>query len=138
MYLTKKTYVYGDERENLSLDGLRHPVKPERVINIEEEVLAWRKANYIHKWFVDNVQEGADDCKDYHVGREELIDLLEVIKKVSDGHSLAEELLPPEGGFFFGSTETDEWYFSELERTKAELEKLLTEEGGSFYYGSSW
>ena len=30
-----------------------------------EEVGYWRKANHIHSWFVDNVQDGVDDC-DYH------------------------------------------------------------------------
>ena len=32
---------------------------------IIEQVGYWRKANAIHSWFVDNVQNGIDDC-DYH------------------------------------------------------------------------
>ena len=31
----------------------------------QKEVGYWRKANHIHKWFVDNVQDGIDDC-DFH------------------------------------------------------------------------
>src|SRR4051812_26127579 len=48
---------------------------PDRVAWIEEEVMYWRKANHIHKWFVDNVQNGVDDCGTYHVPREKLLDL---------------------------------------------------------------
>ena len=32
---------------------------------IMDEVGYWRKANQIHAWFVDHVQDGEDDC-DYH------------------------------------------------------------------------
>ena len=27
-----------------------------------KEVMYWRKANYIHNWFVENIQNGSDDC----------------------------------------------------------------------------
>jgi hypothetical protein len=40
-----------------------------------EEVMYWRKANQIHKWFVDNVQDGVDDCKEYWVSEEKLQEL---------------------------------------------------------------
>lgn len=30
--------------------------------NIREEIGYWRKANQIHNWFVENVQDGEDDC----------------------------------------------------------------------------
>jgi len=32
---------------------------------ISEQVGYWRKANQIHNWFVENVQDGEDDCR-YH------------------------------------------------------------------------
>jgi hypothetical protein len=32
----------------------------------------WRKANHIHNWFVKNVQNAEDDCRDYYVSRENL------------------------------------------------------------------
>lgn len=40
-----------------------------------EEVMYWRKANAIHKFFVDNVQNGEDDCGYYKVS-------LDVIKQL--------------------------------------------------------
>jgi len=50
-------------------------------------------------------------------------------------------LLPPQDGFFFGSTDIDEWYWKDLKNTKAKLDKVfaLPEMSKlSFYYTSSW
>lgn len=46
----------------------------ERII---DQVGYWRKANHIHNWFVENVQDGEDDCR-YHgeVTKEDLEELL--------------------------------------------------------------
>lgn len=41
----------------------------------ESEVAYWRKANAIHKWFVDNVQDGKDDCREYDVDLDNLEEL---------------------------------------------------------------
>ena len=51
--------------------------------NIIEQVGYWRKANHIHNWFVENVQDGQDDCE-YHqeVTKETLEELLYVCKTV--------------------------------------------------------
>ena len=37
-----------------------------------------------------------------------------ICDKVLDDNSLAEELLPTRSGFFFGSTDYDEWYFEDI------------------------
>lgn len=46
------------------------------------EVGYWRKANQIHRWFVENVQGGKDDCKSYEVSRAQLGELLETVYEV--------------------------------------------------------
>lgn len=56
--------------------------------SIFEEVGYWRKANAIHKWFVDNVQDGYDDCGYYEVTKEQLEDLLSTCLTVIDGLQL--------------------------------------------------
>jgi hypothetical protein len=63
MYLTRKTYVRWNHRK-------------------DEEVGYWRKANQIHAWFVENVQDGKDDCGDYYVEKEQLAQLLDRCRKV--------------------------------------------------------
>jgi hypothetical protein len=137
MFLVKHTYIYGDGHRNLSLD---YPgVKPERVKVIQEELGYWRKANAIHQWFVDNVQDGVDECQESYVTTEQLQQLLDIVKQVQADHALAPTLLPTESGFFFGSTEYDSYYFEDLEDTRRILEGAVTEEGiTDIFYNSSW
>lgn len=152
MYLSKKTYVKqwehkGEDNFNVEVTKKGEPVehiKPERISYVVEEVGYWRKANQIHNWFVQNVQEGEDDCGEYHVYEEQLEELLGLCKQVLTNNELAEELLPSQSGFFFGGTEYDEWYFKKLEETVEIIETLLSERNedgyldGSIYYQSSW
>lgn len=152
MYLSKKTYVKqwehkGDENFKVEVTQKGEPVshiKSERISHVEEEVGYWRKANQIHNWFVQNVQQGEDDCGTYFVSEEQLEELLELCKKVLDNNELAEELLPSTSGFFFGSTDYDEWYFNDLKLTVEIIESLLSERNergyidGDIYYHSSW
>lgn len=178
MYLSKKTYVKNwshqapGERHTISIKKgtkKRTDIIPERISNIEEEVMYWRKANAIHNWFVQNVQEGNDNCGTYYVDCDKLSELVDLCKKavavidkadimVKEVHSgwsggqdtfLAknvydcsdeiEDILPPTSGFFFGSTEIDDYYKDDLVNTIEVLEKELSSSGsGDYYYSSSW
>jgi hypothetical protein len=148
MYLYKKNYIrqgdwYKPEVVNevvVKTGGeVDTKIKPERVKYVVEEVGYWRKANQIHKWFVDNVQEGNDNCGNYYVNSTTLEELLELCKKVQADHSLAESLLPSTSGFFFGGTDYDEWYFNDIDNTIKIIEECLADEGADdFEYSSSW
>jgi hypothetical protein len=51
--------------------------------------------------------------------------------------------LPPAEGFFFGSTEIDEWYWQDIDETIEQLTKVLAHKQGEheylrFIYQSSW
>ena len=108
-------------------------------VHVEVTCAYWRKANQIHKWFVDNVQGGNDNCGEYYVSQNKLEELLALVNR-----ALAERnptLLSPQGGFFFGSTDIDEWYWRDLENTKTKLERIFDLpqlSNLSFYYSSSW
>jgi hypothetical protein len=148
MYLYKKNYMrqgdfYKPEFVNeviVKTGGeIDTKIKPERIRYIVEEVGYWRKANQIHKWFVDNVQDGNDNCGSYWVGNHKLEELLELCKQVRDDNSKADELLPSARGFFFGGTEYDEWYFNDINHTIEIIEECLADEGADdFEYSSSW
>lgn len=152
MYLYKETYVKQwnftpkEKQYNVTVTQGGEPVdhiKSDRIAEIKEEVGYWRKANQIHKWFVDNVQNGEDDCGNYYVSNEQLKELLEICKKVKENHKLAEELLPSSSGFFFGQTEYNERYFQDIDNTIEIIEQLLTELQDEnnyvdIYYSSSW
>jgi hypothetical protein len=107
---------------------------------LEVQVAYWRKANQIHKWFVDHVQNGVDNCEEYYVSRDQLQLLLDTCKIVLIDREEASQLLPVQEGFFFGSYEYNEYYFSDIKDTIEQLEKVLTEypEEWSFKYQSSW
>lgn len=101
----------------------------------------WRKANAIHQWFVANVQDGKDDCSEYFVSREQLESLLELCERIIADPKLAKEQLPTTSGFFFGSTEYDEYYLQDIEYTATRLKRILAEEAfakADFYYQASW
>ena len=94
-------------------------------LHVEVPVAYWRKANAIHKWFVDTRADGVDECQPIWVNYEHLEELLDLCNQVLADHSKAEELLPTEGGFFFGGTEYDEYYFQDLEYTQRRLGELI-------------
>ena len=99
----------------------------------------WRKANAIHDWFVKNVQGGEDECKPHYVSREQLVELKDTCTEVLENKTRAKELLPTTSGFFFGSTEYDQYYFDDLTDTVAIVEKcLLLPTSWEFEYRSSW
>mgnify|MGYP006280097345 CR=1 FL=1 len=111
-----------------------------KVKEVTVEVAYWRKANAIHQWFVDNVQNGDDDCDAYSVGRGELEKLVDICQQVLADPSKAKDLLPTADGFFFGSTEYDEWYVSALQETVDQVSKALASfnDQWRFEYRSSW
>ena len=146
MYLDKRTYVrkwdHIDETKQYNVEVTRggEPtnIDPKKVKYIIEEAGYWRKANQIHRWFVENVQEGKDDCGDYYVSRTDMETLLDLCKQVKADHSLAESLLPSASGFFFGATAYDEWYYEDNKNNIKILESGLEDEQSDYYYSSSW
>ncbi len=148
MYLYKKTYIrqgdfYKPESVNeviVKTGGeIDTKIDPKKIKYVVEEAGYWRKANQIHRWFVENVQKGTDDCGSYWVDREKLEELLGLCKRVNENHSLADKLLPSTSGFFFGGTEYDEWYYNDIESTIKIIEECLSDEDADdFEYSSSW
>jgi hypothetical protein len=66
----------------------------------------------------------------------ELRDLCKLALKEKDK---AEALLPTQSGFFFGSTEFDEWYWQDVTSTIEIIDKCLKmDDTWSFKYQSSW
>lgn len=150
MFLSKKIYI-GGQYEHRQVDGTVFiTIRGEKVnVSLNEisyiitEAAYWRKSNQIHKWFVDNVQEGKDDCNEYRVPVKKLRELLTLCKKVLRNREEAQELLPPQEGFFFGSTEVNDWYFQDIKDTVKMLTKALKgvkddDYDTEFYYSSSW
>lgn len=110
MYLDKRNYVKNwphmsrEARTDVRVEREGKPVAhiiPSRIKYVIEEVAYWRKANAIHNWFVQNVQDGEDDCKEYWVSREHLVELYDLCKR------LLNELVVEEGQVANGYTYKD-------------------------------
>lgn len=145
MYMRRKTYV-GNHHKDANKDKLTitgpNPtnIKSERISEITESVAYWRKANAIHRWFVQNVQGGIDDCREYDVTKDQLRELLAIVTKIVDDPNVASFVLPTQDGFFFGDTNYDDFYLDDIKETKRMLTDILAEDTGGVYYTyqSSW
>jgi len=151
MYLNGKRYMskYFNEEDGAraediadkfpELQGWKSRFGESPVKEIRIEAAYWRKSNQIHKWFVDNVQGGNDDCDYYYVSREQLKELRDTCQKVLDFRHLATDLLPPSTGFFFGSDKIDDYYWGDLEQTVKMIDSALElPDSWDFEYHSSW
>lgn len=97
MYAARRLYVKQwdhqpkEERYSVKITKGGKPVKgikPEGISYIEEEVMYWRKANHIHAWFVENVQDDNDDCGSYYVPPTLLKELLTLCNQVIEASKL--------------------------------------------------
>ena len=147
MYLEKRTDVrqwnFQKEEDQFEVvvkkGGVTYPnINTKNITTVVEEAGYWRKANAIHRWFVENVQDGVDNCGEYFVPLSSLEELLELCEKVKLNPEQANELLPTSSGFFFGGDEYDEWYFDKIEYTIEVLKEALSDKDSSYYYSSSW
>ena len=102
------------------------------------EIGYWRKANQIHKWFVENIQDSKDDCRLYEFEKEKLEELLSICETIKENPEKAPELLPTQQGFFFGSYEYDDFYMMDIEETIVICKWALSQNYDWFMYQSSW
>lgn len=149
MYLNAAKYVGNwdhtpaAEREQAHAIGKLVGIDPLPGNSVEVSIRCayWRKANAIHKWFVDHCADGVDDCKDYCVSSDQLKALVDLCKTLLANPSGAKEHLPTAEGFFFGSTGYNDDYKADLEETVRQIEPLLTDprwECFEFSYRASW
>lgn len=143
MFLNAKRHFYGSdsETEKRIMELLFPESKDIRLSSVSVELMYWRKANAIHRWFVENCQSGEDNCQETWVPRKDLEKLLRDIDAALDNPESASKVFPTQGGFFFGSTDIDEYYWHIMRETRERVSAILDDpqfEGCDFYYRSSW
>jgi hypothetical protein len=159
MYLNKRKYIGGSYSHRKVAGTIKLTIgagtDQEEMVEIPSSEVSeivmsggyWRKANQIHSWFVKNVQGGEDNCQESYVSIEQLAELkglCEFILKARELHgqdspevlTIVNDMLPPSSGFFFGSTDIDDYYFQDLEETVEILSNL--DESLDYYYQASW
>jgi len=106
-------------------------------VHLMIKVGQWRKAYQIHQWFVDNRQDGVDDCRETYVPREHLEELLALCESVTNDHSKAQDELP-----FGWSSDTEDYsphYYDQVDYTINLIKHVLTMSNEwEFCYSSSW
>ena len=111
--------------------GLDHGIQIKGRVDSE---IYWRKCNQIRGWF--SRLENFEDNGATEISIETLNDLYQDLCEVSKDHSKAEEILPVQEGFFFGSYEYDEYYFEQIEDAIEQIKDFLSnlEEGADIIY----
>lgn len=77
----------------------------------------FRKVNFLVAFFKEKGFD-VDNQTPIKIKKEWVEDLLDRCELVLSNHSKAKELLPTMSGFFFGSTDYDEYYFSDVEEVR--------------------
>ena len=151
MYLARKIFVGAQYKHravnaqvNVSVGGTLLEINCGKISYIDENIGCWRKANAIHGWFVENIQNGINNCECYMVDLEKLKELkvlcLSILneKFPEKQKELARELLPPSEGFFFGNYDIDEFYMEDLQDTVEIIQECKKYPDDEFEYSSSW
>lgn len=126
------------------------------------ELYYWRKANEIHHYMVEvatnREQVENDNCTDFYIERSDIENLRGICWKLvtlgthlmdveswkdytdvkEEFRETAQELLPTQGGFFFGSTEYDSRYVQNLFNTVCNLDKILSEHNDNRFIYYAW
>ena len=118
-------YLYGVQYRS----RFENDVNKTQIVHTQE--VYWRKADMIHHWFVENVQDGYDDCKTYEVSDTQLLELIDTCKDVIQNPEKASTTLVTD-------YEYDDVYFKELKRTIREITHLLAQNYDWYSYASSW
>lgn len=118
----------------------------------------WRKFNALHSFIVNEFADGEDNCQRIYLNEESIQKILKVLKEVKESfkdakiikqendyivydNPMAKELLPTQEGFFFGSTEYDNYYLEDVDYSINLFEKvlkLIEEYDYDIYYQASW
>lgn len=107
--------------------------------SIMEEIGYWRKANEIHAWLVDHVQDGIDDC-DYHY--EVTKEVLELLRATCQLVILNSDLVPGKVivGYSFdkNGNEITDYEDGKVVKDSSAAERLLPTQGGFFFGDTSY
>ena len=109
---------------------------PELEKQIDDEVKSYylqydayfRKVNFLFAYYT-NKGKMVDEYYAF-TDKEDIDDIISRCERVLADHSLANELLPTQSGFFFGGTDYDEMYFEDVADCLKQMKKyrkLLTE-----------
>ena len=134
MRIVREIYKEGEEDHWGLLDYEGERVRRDRFY--------FRKVNCIYGYCADN--ELIEDGEVAMLDHEHMLDILkrakEILSQPTEEKKLAKgkELLPTQGGFFFGSTDYDKWYIEDIAEVAKKFEDMIAEWDDAYAVVFSW
>lgn len=122
----------------LPFPDLEQKIEKEIEMSYEEYDAYFRKVNFLFAYF-QNKGKMRNEWFAF-VTKDDVDDIIYCCERVLKDHSNAYGLLPTQSGFFFGSTDYDDWYFSDVKDCLRQMKKYrkLLKEGVTGYVIFSW
>lgn len=100
----------------------------------------FRKANFIYAYFDHLIDRNTECCIIDKDEIESLFDACGLVLERRNEDGFAEQVLPTCDGFFFGSTDYDEWYYDKVESCYEQMKIILDEweDGDAIIILFSW
>jgi hypothetical protein len=106
---------------------------------IMQQVADWRKANQIHEWFVENIQDGEDDCCFHReVTESDLEELLDVCKTVLESCVLVDGKIQIGYTFDESGNKVYQYINGKYIADSSIAEELLPTQSGFFFGGTAY
>lgn len=130
--------IYPFTKGVIDLPELEEMVKKQVEGHYEPYDAYFRKVNFLFKYYEDRGKM-YNQCYAF-TDADDIDDIIDRCEQVLKGHNLAHRLLPSQDGFFFGSTEYDDWYFSDVKDCLKQMKKYrkLLKDGVTGYVIFSW
>ena len=130
--------IYPFTKGVLDLPELEELVKKQADDYYETYDAYFRKVNFLFAYYQN---KGKMQNEWYALtDTDDIDDLISRCEQVLKDHSLAETLLPTQAGFFFGGTDYNDWYFSDVKDCLRQMKKYrkLLKDGVTGYVIFSW
>jgi hypothetical protein len=139
-YFKNYNYKIEDYLKNPNLKDVIERLKSDINYYYVGEDVYFRKVNFIYGFFSEEINPDTESCI---VSKSRIEDLVDACKRVFQNKGdvgYAEEHLPTHAGFFFGSTQYDDWYWEDVEDCYKEMVDVLDQmdEGDVFLWEFSW
>lgn len=79
-----------------------------------KELAYFRKVNFLIPFFEGFFNTEIENLEDLELTKESVEELRDRCERVLNDRTLAKDLLPTRGGFFFGSINYDEYYYDDV------------------------
>ena len=131
--------IYDYTNAILELPELKEKLDKQVEKFFEDYNAYFRKVNFIFYYFEKTIGTMHGQWFAF-VTPEDVDDLIDRCERVLKDHKLACKLLPVQDGFFFGSIDYDDWYFSDVKDCLKQMKKYrkLLKDGITGYVIFSW